>query len=208
MVEELKDQYHDIKDVIKERIAEFKSINENERYFEEMAFCIFTPQSKAKNCWDTVEELREEGLLKKGTREEIADQINMVRFRNRKAEYLVEAREKFGCDGKALKQKLETFEDGREAREWLVNNVKGLGYKESSHFLRNVGMGDDIAILDRHIIRNLNRYDVIDEEPSTLTPKRYLEIEKKMKDFSDEIGIPLDHLDLLLWYKEAGEVFK
>jgi N-glycosylase/DNA lyase len=49
---------------------------------------------------------------------------------------------------------------------------------------------------------------VIDEIPTTLSKKKYLEIERKMKAFSEKIGIPMGHLDLLLWYKEAGEVFK
>lgn len=38
--------------------------------------------------------------------------------------------------------------------------------------------------------------------------KKYLEIEEKMREFSVAIDIPMPHLDLLLWYKEAGEVFK
>jgi len=39
--------------------------------------------------------------------------------------------------------------------EWLVKNLTGLGYKEAGHFLRNIGSGK-IAILDRHILRNLH----------------------------------------------------
>jgi N-glycosylase/DNA lyase len=33
-------------------------------------------------------------------------------------------------------------------------------------------------------------------------------MEGRMKDFSNKIGIPLSHLDLVLWYREAGEIFK
>ena len=29
-----------------------------------------------------------------------------------------------------------------------------------------------------------------------------------MVDFSEKIKIPMDHLDFLFWYNEAGEVFK
>lgn len=54
-----------------------------------------------------------------------------------------------------------------------------MSYKEASHFLRNVGFGENIAILDRHILRNLVKLEVIDELPKTLTPKLYLEIEEK-----------------------------
>ena len=69
-------------------------------------------------------------------------------------------------------------------------------------------MGSQLAILDRHILKNLKLLGVIHEVPKSLTRSRYLEIETKMANFADEIGIPLDHLDLLLWYNETGEVLK
>ena len=84
----------------------------------------------------------------------------------------------------------------------------GIGYKEASHFLRNIGYGEDIAILDRHILKNLKLLNVISDIPASLSKKQYLLIEKKMKQFSKKINISLSHLDLLLWYREAGEVFK
>ena len=65
-----------------------------------------------------------------------------------------------------------------------------------------------MAILDRHILKNLTSNGVIDEVPKTLTPKKYLEIEEKMKEFAKSTGIPLAELDLLFWSMEAGEVFK
>ena len=89
-----------------------------------------------------------------------------------------------------------------------MKNIKGLGYKEASHFLRNIGRGEDLAILDRHILKNLALLGVIDEVPSSPTKRLYLEIEEKMAAFSRQTNIPMGHLDLLLWYKEAGEVFK
>ena len=95
-----------------------------------------------------------------------------------------------------------------EAREWLVANVRGLGYKEASHFLRNVGRGEELAILDRHVLKNLVKHNAIEEIPKTLTKKRYMEIEQKMKEFSQKVSIPLAHLDLLFWSEEAGRVFK
>lgn len=209
-VKELKNTYDDIRDEIVSRISEFEEIwdeGDEERLFDELTFCLFTPQSKAKVCWETVRELREEEMIEEGEKDEISEAIKRVRFRSNKAGYLVEAREKFGEDF-SIKDKISSFDDPMGAREWIVDNVKGLGYKEASHFLRNIGKGKNIAILDRHILKNLDEMGVIDEVPKTLTKKRYLEIEKKMKEFSDEVGIPVDHLDLVLWYNETGEVFK
>ncbi|MHC1572087.1 MAG: 8-oxoguanine DNA glycosylase [Methanosarcinales archaeon] len=77
-----------------------------------------------------------------------------------------------------------------------------------SNILRNVALSEDMAILDRHVLRNLRSLGVIEEMPRSLSRKRYLEIEEKMKDFAEEIRIPMSHLDLTLWYRETGEVFK
>ena len=95
-----------------------------------------------------------------------------------------------------------------EAREWFVDNVKGIGLKEASHFLRNIGLGEDLAILDRHILKNLALLGVIEEVPASLSRRLYLEIEDRMRKFAENIKIPMSHLDLLLWYMETNEIFK
>ena len=95
-----------------------------------------------------------------------------------------------------------------QMREWLASTVRGMGYKEASHFLRNIGRGEDIAILDRHILRCLNRLGIIESVPESLARKRYVEIEQQMRVLASGLRIPLHHLDILLWYHETGEIFK
>ena len=132
-----------------------------------------------------------------------------VRFKNNKARYLVEAREKLcSKNSKPLHKLISSFKTPREAREWLVGNIKGMGLKEASHFLRNIGYGEDVAILDRHILKNLVKLDVISAVPETLSKKTYLKIEQKMRGFSKRVKIPMSHLDLLLWFNETGALFK
>ncbi|MEF8874212.1 MAG: N-glycosylase/DNA lyase [Candidatus Thermoplasmatota archaeon] len=209
--EELKERYSSIEGEIRSRIDDFKRLweeGDEDEIFYELTFCLFTPQSKAKVCWDTVEKLKENEMIEEGERSEIAEEIKRVRFRHNKSEYLVEAREKFLEDDFSLKEKLKEFKDPKNARRWIVDNIKGLGLKESSHFLRNIGYTQDLAILDRHILKNLEELGVIEEVPKTLTKKRYLEIEEKMKRFSKEVEIPLGHLDLVLWHEETGHIFK
>ena len=96
----------------------------------------------------------------------------------------------------------------KEKRDFIVENIKGIGYKEGSHFLRNIGLGFELSILDRHILKNLKKYKIIEEIPKTLTKSKYFEIENRMQKFSNKINIPMPHLDLLFWYMETGEVFK
>ncbi len=210
-VKELQALYSERRDAIQKRLRDFKEILErnDDDVFAELCFCLLTPQSSAKTCWAAVSRLRERSLLSKGQANEIQPQLNDVRFGDSKAKYIVEARDLFTKDGKLyLKSHLSSFTNPFELREWMVENVKGLGYKEASHFLRNVGLGEDFAILDRHILRNLKRMEVIPEVPVSITKKRYLEIEEKLRRFSWEIGIPLADLDLLFWSRETGWIFK
>lgn len=210
---EIEKKYFEIKDDIEKRLEEYREIwrnGTNEDIHAELSFCILTPQSKARNAWKAITNMRNDGVLFTGTPEELSDYLNIVRFKNNKAKYLVLLREQMTDEnGKIItKDFFSKMKTVNEKREWIVNNIKGMAWKEAGHFLRNVGFGDEVAILDRHILKNLVRLGVIEEIPKTLTKKIYLEIEDKMKKYCKATGIPMDSFDLLLWYLEAGEIFK
>jgi N-glycosylase/DNA lyase len=201
--------------VIEKRLSEFSRVwqeAKDKRLFEELVFCLLTPQSRAKTCWRAVERLSRGKLLNKNSLErEITPCLSGVRFANNKARYIQLARGLFSKNGKpAVRKKLAPLlkEGAPCAREWLVRNVKGFGLKEASHFLRNIGFGQEIAILDRHILKNMVKLGIMENIPGSLSSKIYLEIEEKLKVFSQKTGIPLAHLDLLFWSAETGEIFK
>lgn len=206
----LLEAYRSKKDEIEKRLREFKGVfnQSDERVFAELAFCLCTPQSKATVCWNVITSLMKNNLLYTGTAEQIRPFLNAVRFGEKKSKYIVTARELFSENGRMkIKEKIKSFDDVFKMRDWLIENVKGLGMKESSHFLRNIGFGQNLAILDRHILKNLNGLGLINEV-KTLSDKKYLEIENKMRKFAKEIGISLDELDLLFWSEETGQIFK
>ena len=169
-----------------------------------MAFCLFTPQSKAINAFKALENIVKKDLFHSNDEKLISNELNIVRFKNNKAKYFIIARNKYLDNIKDIINQENIF----QTREYLVKNVTGYGYKEASHFLRNIGFVEEIAILDRHILKNLFLLNVINEIPSTLNFKKYYEIEEKFKTFSQKIDIPFAHLDFVLWYKETGEIFK
>jgi len=212
LIEQLLEQYDKRKDEIRRRLFEFRQMmNEgNERVFAELAFCICTPQSKATAAWNAINSLMNNGLLYRGSAEELGGFMNAVRFGKNKAKYIVDARKKFTVDGKLqIKEFLQSFIDPLELREWLKENVKGLGMKESSHFIRNIGLSENqLAILDVHVLKNLKECGVLERIPKNLTEKEYLKVEGKMKEFSKQVGISMDELDMLLWSKETGMIFK
>ena len=110
--------------------------------FYELCFCLLTPQSNAKKCDKAIKLLKEKDFLNKNLNPVKYLKTN-TRFHNKKAKYLIELKESFPSI------KLE--------RDYLVKNIKGIGLKEASHFLRNIGY-KDLAILDRHILKNLKKY--------------------------------------------------
>lgn len=197
---------------IRLRLEQFENVwnrQNDEEIFYELAFCLLTPQSKAKVCWDSVLRLKERGVHENCTADEVCCDISRVRFKNKKSEYIEKMHNDYFKKGRfALLDLLSHKEDVNEKRDFLVSEIKGVGYKEASHFLRNIGFGKDIAILDRHILKNLLANSIIEEIPSNLSREKYLSIEKKMAGFSKKIGIPMAHLDFVMWYKEAGEIFK
>jgi len=207
----LKKSYGERKEVIKNRLNYFKSIiNEDEkRIFAELCFCLLTPQSRAKICDRAIQNLVKTNLLYTGTEEDIKTYLVGVRFSNNKSGYIKKARNLFTKD-KALKikERVTYFNNTAELRKWFADNVKGFGLKESAHFLRNIGIYENLTILDRHILKNLNKHGVIEEIPNPLSKKQYLEIEQKFLEFSRQIGIPAEELDLLFWSEQTGEVFK
>ena len=210
-VEDLLSLYEERREEINRRIEEFKDFmnRSDEEVFAELCFCLCTPQSKAVLCWNAVSRLMENHLLYDGSPEEITPYLKGVRFRRKKASYIVLARRLFKEGNRLkIKDRILTFNDPSRIREWLVKNVKGLGMKEASHFLRNVGLGLNLAVLDRHILKNLKRLGVIDDVPKTLPKRTYEKIERYMKVFSKKIGIPMAELDLLLWSLETGHIFK
>jgi len=196
--------YADRKEAIQKRLEEFAGVPPSE-YFYELAYCLLTPQSSAVNAAKAVKVLKRHNFFDVAIDPTplLHQRDFYIRFHHTKGKHLVAAKEKFA----AVLQQLRNGMTGTELREWLVRNVKGIGYKEASHFLRNIGYRD-LAILDRHIIKNLVRYRVIRSVPKTMTRKRYVSIEKKFQRFARSLGIPMDELDLLFWSMETGEILK
>jgi N-glycosylase/DNA lyase len=211
-IEEIKSLYQEKRGEIFLRLEEFKAIwdtGTDEEVFAELVYCIITPMARGKMCCAAVDVMVRTGVLFTGTRDQIKGQLIGARFINKKSAYIVETREKFlHNDSAPLRSIIKTIGDDQEARQWLVKNIKGIGYKEASHFLRNIGFTRALAILDRHILRNLCALGALEEIPDSLSKRRYLEIEKRMTRFSDAVQIPMGHLDLLLWYKGTGEILK
>ena len=194
----------EVRRVVEARIKEFESLRSSSRenLFKELCFCILAANFSAERSLRIIEEIGDD--LLKLSEEELAETLRRLghRFPSSRARYIVQARRSLD----ELVKVLETIDDEFMVREWLVKNVKGVGYKEASHFLRNIGF-KNLSIIDFHIIDLLTRYGLI-RRPRSLTRRRYLEIEGLLRRISEELGISLAELDLYLWHMEAGKILK
>ncbi len=198
----------DVKSIVDERIAEFLEVNEMDSYawFEELTYCLLTAYSSAVRGQLCVDALCDCGALLEGSLEEVAETLRCQghRFAERRAEYIVGARSL----APGLKGIIQKFDTTGEARRWLVENVRGLGWKEASHFLRNVGYLD-VAIIDRHILSNMREHGLVTADGKKgLTKRRYLEYEGMLKKVAEKLGMTLGEMDLYLWYRKTGQVLK
>ena len=193
----------EIRLLIKDRIKEFKEIDKKstDELFKEMCFCILTANFNAEKSIKIQNEIGECFLT--DSKNDLSKKLREYghRFPNTRAEYISES---IKCKDKL--NDIIQFHDKNALREWIVNNVKGLGYKEASHFLRNIGF-DDYAIIDFHIVDILANHKLI-ERPKTMTKKKYLEIEKLLGALAEKTDLTLAELDLYLWYMETGKILK
>jgi len=199
---------------IRARLMEFDYVwnrGSDDRLWEEMVYCIFTAGASASSGMNALNAVKP--LLNDGSRAAITRALKKppaYRFHNVRAGHLVATRKFLRKSlSMQLRDKLKSFRDPAERRDWLARTpeIKGLGYKEASHFLRNIGF-KGYGILDKHIIRCLAELGVLDSAKPPTTRARYLAGERLMKDFAKDVDINFDELDLALWSMKTGKILK
>ncbi len=211
-VEKIKHEHWKRRSEIGARLREFAAVWASEgddRIWEEMVYCFFTGGCSAKMGMRAVDAVRPH--LRLGSQLEIAAALTGVhRYPNARSRYLVHSRDFFENEFDfRLKDRLRAFDCGKERRDWLVKEkgIKGLGYKEASHFLRNIGFRG-YAILDKHVLNCLAELKIISDPKPPSTRSKYLTIEEKLRNFAFSAGIDFDEMDLVLWSMKTGEVLK
>lgn len=195
-------QKGEINNIINKRIKEFEEIGkDNKKIFSELCFCILTANSNAENCIRVQKEIGKK--FEKLEENELAKELKEkgCRFHTKRANYI--------CYSRKFKKELITnlkSSKPKEIRDWIVLNIKGLGMKESSHFLRNIGY-KEFAIIDFHILDLLEQEKFI-KKPEKMNKQEYLKIEKTLEKIGKKVKLTLAELDLYLWYLETGKILK
>jgi N-glycosylase/DNA lyase len=204
MPNDLQITYEKYEPLIKQRLADFANIKP-EFIFYEFCFCIMTPQSSAANAWQVQDILIEKNFLHHpfDATDILGNRTHYIRFHNQKAKRLLNAIDFYP----QLTNVLDSNMDRYDKRQWIKDNFIGVGMKEASHFLRNIGY-KGLAIIDRHILRMLCHCGVITSDTPPKNDNQYKEIERKMQTYADSINIDMDELDLLFFAHSNGNVLK
>ncbi|MGM5483840.1 MAG: N-glycosylase/DNA lyase [Nanobdellota archaeon] len=193
--------------LVKKRIEEFNTINSKSNicWFRELVFCILAANTSSRMASKVTESIDIYDFLNLKI-ENLKEKMHSLscRFYNKRAEYIVAAREYYN-----IKDLLSSFPNNFEKRDFLAENIKGIGYKEASHFLRNTGHFD-LAILDKHVRNFLFDKNLISFKlkEGSLSKRSYLMIEEVLLEIADELGITQGELDFYIWYSKTGEVLK
>lgn len=210
-IKELKAFYNERKDSIERQLNEFEQVRESaddRRIFEELVFCILTSAVGPKVGEKSLDATKD--ILLDATPEEIEERLTGVHKYPEKSYYIAHTRDYLKREhGLKMRELVNSFEDPLERREFFALNkdIKGLGLTQASHFLRNTGF-KGYAILDRNVVRSLYDLGVLESPKPPTTKKKYIEAENKMKEYSDELGISIEELDMVLWSMKTGHIPK
>jgi N-glycosylase/DNA lyase len=211
-IETIKEAHASRRREIRRRLSEFAAIGRRGTdgdLWAEMVYCFFTGGCSARMGLNSLEAVRP--ILMTGDQAELSSALaGKHRYPNARSRYIVATREflQEHC-GLELRSKLRSFDCPLERRDWLVREkgINGLGYKEASHYLRNIGFRG-YAILDKHVLNCLAELEIIDDPKPPNTRTKYLMIEEKLKSLTAMTGIDFDELDLVLWSMKTGTVLK
>jgi len=189
----------------------FKKAKSNEEIFYNMCFCICIPQTKFSSNLISIQNLKNVDFYNKDVPlERLKELIKKTRFKNRKSQFLIEFKKNSGRfieqfqsaflnvvikmlsqNGHSKKTYNSLFWNEQEIlkfRNQIVQDIKGIGMKTASHFLRNMGF-DCLAIVDTHIKKFLgigNKFN-------------YLEVEEKFRRMAENHKLSVAQLDALIW---------
>lgn len=190
--------YRFYKDSVQAKIQSFET-SDLEVIFREAVYCFLTPATKAESAYATHKVLFMDGFFFRASQEEIAACLRAkpyIRFHNQKAQRLLFWREY----GKKIITDMLAIAEESDKREFLVENVYGMSYKEASHFLRNIGMGRSLAILDRHIINFMKESAMLPVSADfSQVNRRYKDWEKVFIDFALAQSWTVPEADFAVW---------
>ena len=177
--------------------------------WRELVACILGSRVTFEAAYSAVKRMHEMLLLSGSRRTACFDQYEQDAraalsggypfYRMRAKQIRRAAEHLYGTRG-SIRGVLNTARDGRSARRLLAAEVSGLGPKQASLFLRNIGYAKHVAILDVHVLTYMNWVGLTDAPiKSVSTVRKYETLEDAFIEHACSFGSAPDRFDLAVW---------
>jgi N-glycosylase/DNA lyase len=101
----------------------------------------------------------------------------------------------------SFKKFLSSGYSSSELRRRIVKTCPGIGPKQASHFLKNVGYSDDLAILDRHIVKYMEIANITSVSTYQLGKlDKYEDVELQYINAVKSFKYPVAIVDQAMWF--------
>jgi len=121
------------------------------------------------------------------------------RYPNIRARNICECAITLYSDGNNIKSLLKKTND-KYIRDWISSNCAGVGPKQASLFLRNIGYSQKLAIIDSHVLRYMIKKELIPESTHyNINRSQYYHLENTFVEYAETLGIQPGTLDLAIW---------
>lgn len=184
---------------------------------KELVGCVLSSQVRHEMAVATTENLEQAGLLDDGWWNDVQDndfglevfrvlsgqrcdlaRSRAYRFPKVRAAQLSQARDALAK--LPLVARLASDRSPRSLRQDLVADIAGLGPKQASMFLRNIGRSYDLAILDTHVLHFMDMHDLLSMTQVRIgTVAGYERAERLAVDYAQTLGYPVGFLDWAIW---------
>lgn len=200
---------------IEERLSEQKSAPNERQLWWELSACLLSSRVPYELAVSAANAIDNKGLLQderdpcrlsvcieKVLRSPLSVQgtTRHYRFPKMRADQLAKLREVIWQEIGTLSELISMFENATSTREWLVANAPGIGPKQASMFLRNIGTSYDLAILDRHVLNYMIELGLCTNTNASMSAlAKYKRQEAMLRSHAQQLACPVGILDWAIW---------
>jgi N-glycosylase/DNA lyase len=197
-------------------------VRSEKKLLSELVLCILSSQEKYEVALAIMKELQKQNVLRvprnKTEFREIKSKVKStlqnpveyklnertysrrLRFFVKKAQYITDTIENIYLNNLTILEILRQEKCIQETRKRIINYSYGLGPKQASMFLRNIGYHTEFAVLDKHVIDYMKLIGLITVSKTSFSNiSTYQKMEMKLKSYAESFNLNLLHLDLAIW---------
>lgn len=200
---------------IQRRIEDTALVDDERVLWWELSTCVLSsqvPYSLATASADLIDEARilVEHNVGRSVEAQLFDALSQpvnvngrlraYRFPAAKASQLAQTHQRVWREAGGLGGLVSGLVCAEDTRHWLIKYAPGLGPKQASMFLRNIGLSYDLAVLDRHVLRYMELSGLGSNNTRGVnTISAYRDMEESLRVHADQVGCSVGILDWAIW---------